>query len=851
MAQKFDKYLLILSQKFGLFRLNTFGYPFLFDMITRNGGLSLVGIILRLFPTMKGGLTPSVLLSIKIMLNRMSLIANCQGKIGFVKYFKQVSVITQKVLGGDKTLTTTPRVKTTKSGIPCFFPSYIRKALRSGQTWSMRLSLTIVSLYRDVIYDSKVNTDSITNPFNGNEKTVKEVINFIPSFVNRFIPLHLRGRTLLVGKMRIFPILTSSPQTAIKDWNEDSSSPLSISSTSIISLMRSAATMPQHYLEYFKVLYEVVGVNRWNSSFNLFTAIRYGANNNYFHLFERICYSLGVNPGSITDWGLRPRIEYAKKWSNWILFKQDLFISILEYCMKWSRFYLRGPLRPTKYIGKLGLKQEAAGKMRVFAMMDPWTQWIMYPFHKALFSILDRRRDVDGTFNQLGPISRKEGKPSFSMDLSSATDRLPMSIQTPLIKEIFNLSDQQANAWTSLLIERSYKVPNEHTAVQYAVGQPMGALSSWAMLAMTHHLIVQFAAFQVYRENLKGYFSDYAVLGDDIVIFDTKVSKRYHSVILSLGVECNLSKSISSPSGDALEFAKRTFYKGENVSPSPLKEYFMSLNSVIAFVEYVKKYNLTIPQALRVAGFGYKVISGYQKPFHKLNIKVRYLILLLGLTSTSFRKSLGQSLSSGHNLFLVGFSTFLEDYCNDLLERITKLENISKSYDLDSFISQPRWFIKKWVDHLGVPIGTSKAIPFSWFGNPLKKLGKTWFYKVDGPIWIIRELNYKMVYSILLICSRVKSTIPNILDTAKLTKLEILTGSLDPNSKKLDKLVLSLFDLLTLEAELAQRSLTDLCLRPSLKIPKRPGEPKLFRIHSGLNKILKSMKKSKFFRFSN
>jgi hypothetical protein len=70
----------------------------------------------------------------------------------------------------------------------------------------------------------------------------------------------------------------------------------------------------------------------------------------------------------------------------------------------------------------------------------------MYPFHKALFSILDRRRDVDGTFNQLGPISRREGKPSFSMDLSSATDRLPMSIQTPLIKKIFNLSDQQANA---------------------------------------------------------------------------------------------------------------------------------------------------------------------------------------------------------------------------------------------------------------------------------------------------------------------------------------------------------------------------------------------------------------------
>jgi hypothetical protein len=31
-------------------------------------------------------------------------------------------------------------------------------------------------------------------------------------------------------------------------------------------------------------------------------------------------------------------------------------------------------------------------------------------------------------------------------------------------------------------------------AVRYEVGQPMGALSSWAMLALTHHFIVQFAA---------------------------------------------------------------------------------------------------------------------------------------------------------------------------------------------------------------------------------------------------------------------------------------------------------------------------------------------------------------------
>jgi hypothetical protein len=33
---------------------------------------------------------------------------------------------------------------------------------------------------------------------------------------------------------------------------------------------------------------------------------------------------------------------------------------------------------------------------------------------------------------------------------------------------------------------------------RYSVGQPMGAYSSWAMLAITHHYIVQQAYHQVY-----------------------------------------------------------------------------------------------------------------------------------------------------------------------------------------------------------------------------------------------------------------------------------------------------------------------------------------------------------------
>jgi hypothetical protein len=56
-------------------------------------------------------------------------------------------------------------------------------------------------------------------------------------------------------------------------------------------------------------------------------------------------------------------------------------------------------------LGKLGLKVEPAGKVRVFAMVDPWTQWLLRPLHQRIFSVL-RKIPQDGTFNQESPVRR-------------------------------------------------------------------------------------------------------------------------------------------------------------------------------------------------------------------------------------------------------------------------------------------------------------------------------------------------------------------------------------------------------------------------------------------------------------
>jgi hypothetical protein len=78
----------------------------------------------------------------------------------------------------------------------------------------------------------------------------------------------------------------------------------------------------------------------------------------------------------------------------------------------------------------------------------------------------------------------------------------------------------------------------------------MGAYSSWAMLALTHHVIVKLAAHNVGVKK----FTDYCILGDDVVIANDLVAKEYYNLMTLLGVSINLSKSVQSC--DFAEFAK-------------------------------------------------------------------------------------------------------------------------------------------------------------------------------------------------------------------------------------------------------------------------------------------------------
>jgi len=212
-------------------------------------------------------------------------------------------------------------------------------------------------------------------------------------------------------------------------------------------------------------------------------------------------------------------------------------------------------------LSRLALIPEPGGKTRLIAIGDYWTQNALKPLHNSLMGIL-RKLETDGTWDQEGQaqrVSRLATHDSKSFDLSSATDRFPASIQKVVIELFY--SKEIAEAWYNLMINRDFHYKD--TIVRWAVGQPLGFYSSWATFALTHHILIEYCA---YLEGIRS-FREYAVLGDDVVIWNKSVARRYEIVMAELGVQINLTKTITSNEHHVqVEFAKRLFWNGVEIS---------------------------------------------------------------------------------------------------------------------------------------------------------------------------------------------------------------------------------------------------------------------------------------------
>lgn len=224
---------------------------------------------------------------------------------------------------------------------------------------------------------------------------------------------------------------------------------------------------------------------------------------------------------------------------------------------------------------------EAAGKVRTIAIVDYWTNFVLKPVHDWMFTLLELLPQ-DASFDQEGRVrefSTRDYKEVFSYDLKSATDLIPFVLYRALFGFIF--PRKILDLWSDLLVARDFLIPkstlkahpSHPVRIKYTTGQPMGALTSWASMALVHHALVLYAAVRarVVQEHQLLNFRDYMVLGDDIVIANKAVAEMYVSIMKELKVPLSLSKSHFSDIG-MFNFANQTFVGPLNVSPVSLRE---------------------------------------------------------------------------------------------------------------------------------------------------------------------------------------------------------------------------------------------------------------------------------------
>jgi hypothetical protein len=246
-------------------------------------------------------------------------------------------------------------------------------------------------------------------------------------------------------------------------------------------------------------------------------------------------------------------------------------------------------LLPKGRKAKLAKIKDKEAKCRIVGIIGYPIQSALYPLHKSLMRLLKGLKS-DCTFNQgsfKATLSTKG--PYYSYDLSAATDRFPVVLQVAVLAEL--TSSEYAGAWERVINSLEFCVPWERTkgierVVRYSVGQPMGAYSSWALFAVTHHVLVRLAAK---KAGMGVQFSRYALLGDDIVINHHGVAHQYLALLSQIGVD--VSETKSHVSDDTYEFAKRWIHRGLEVSPAPLGSLFEALRikrdeGTVSFVSY-------------------------------------------------------------------------------------------------------------------------------------------------------------------------------------------------------------------------------------------------------------------------
>lgn len=602
---------------------------------TVKGGRALGAALLKVLHLRVGGMTLSWCTATFHFAKYVVRLQRRSGWPYVVKYLKAASVLLQQSASGQRIKSAQElgaAVSRTASGIPRIIPHSMRDQIRSGNIWTVKVWLSFFCLYRVIDYRGKLKLHTITAP-----ATVRpEFLVGWYRFIIELFPIILK----MCGKTSSASFWERKVSRSTR--NGETSADFNGTLWSVVDSL-TANWIPDSWKGY-----------PWNLKPRLLAIQKSSPNS------SKGPWS-GPGPGGTTSTGalLTDLMMWADPQftaisndlrsvlKDWLSAVEDVALTRLLSFAKgmpetldrfglWDWEYMSAlwpnPEQPyprvlegfgtPRGIGKLGFKPEPAGKIRVFAMVDNVTQCVLKPVHDLLFSILGHL-PTDGTFDQLRPakaLVARGLRVFYSFDLSAATDRFPVALQHAVMSLI--LGRRLAGLWVKFLVNRDYIVPRyiaprwkvpEGTPkdVRYGAGQPMGALTSWAAFSLTHHFLVQYAAYKVF--GTIEFFLDYALLGDDIVIAHKKVAESYLALLREIGVEYGLAKSLISSTG-GFEFAKRTFVSGKDASPISLLALGVAKADLSVLEQVMVHASVdSLGNALRVGskilGYGYRTLA--------------------------------------------------------------------------------------------------------------------------------------------------------------------------------------------------------------------------------------------------
>lgn len=216
------------------------------------------------------------------------------------------------------------------------------------------------------------------------------------------------------------------------------------------------------------------------------------------------------------------------------------------------------------YVGHVHhIRKKGGGtELRDIAVPNRFIQMALSPGAARLYNLV-AQFPCDATFNQnkfdtkiqnrVNNVNLYQG----SVDLSKATDNLPLSWGETCVQSLINIfglsSDEERRSIELFSTVARANWEDQGYLINWNVGQPLGSLPSFAMLAITHNFFIESLALSQGLGH-----SPYVILGDDIVIFNRKLRVAYIRALTRRRIPLSLHKSFS---GRLSEFAGKTYIK--------------------------------------------------------------------------------------------------------------------------------------------------------------------------------------------------------------------------------------------------------------------------------------------------